>query len=87
LAPSGSIGDDFVCVGGPDEGLWPLVVIDDEAVDGSLQIDDVLEDSAFEATLGEHGEEALDGVEPAESVVGAKVRWLRWMPRSRHDST
>jgi hypothetical protein len=34
-------------------------VIGDEAVDGGLKIDDALEDAAFEATLGEDGEEAL----------------------------
>jgi len=33
-------GDDFVRIGGPDEGLWLLVMIDDEAVDGGLEIDD-----------------------------------------------
>jgi hypothetical protein len=38
-------GDDFVWIGGPDEGLWLLVVVGDEAaaravagrVDGSLE--------------------------------------------------
>jgi hypothetical protein len=50
-------GDDFVWIGGPDEGLWLLV-------DGGLEIDDAFEDAAFEAPLGEDGEETLDGVEP-----------------------
>ncbi len=45
--PSGSGCDDFVRVGGPDEGLWLLVVVDDEAVDRGLQIDDALEDAAL----------------------------------------
>jgi hypothetical protein len=40
-------------------------MIDDEAVDGFLQIDDALENPALEAALGEDGEEALDGIEPA----------------------
>jgi hypothetical protein len=30
-------GDDFVRIGGPDEGLRLLVMIDDEAVDGGLE--------------------------------------------------
>jgi hypothetical protein len=36
-------------------------MIDDEAVDGGLEIDDALENPA----LGEDGEEVLDGIEPA----------------------
>jgi hypothetical protein len=31
-------GDDFVWIGGPDEGLWLLVVVGDEAIDGGLEI-------------------------------------------------
>jgi hypothetical protein len=52
-------GNDFVWIGGPDEGLWSLVVVGDEAIDGSgLEIDDAFEDAALEAPRGE------DGVEP-----------------------
>src|ERR1700692_584672 len=57
-------GDDFVWIGGPDEGIWLLVVVGDEAIDGGLEIDDAFEDAALEAPLGEDGEETLDGVEP-----------------------
>src|ERR1700674_2676646 len=57
-------GDDFVWIGGPDEGLCLLVVVGDEAIDGGLEIDDAFEDAALEAPLGEDGEETLDGVEP-----------------------
>src|SRR6202163_2558527 len=57
-------GDDFVWIGGPDQGLWLLVVVGDEAIDGGLEIDDASEDAALEAPLGEDGEETLDGVEP-----------------------
>jgi hypothetical protein len=46
-------GDDFVWIGGPDEGLWLLVVVGDEAIDGGLEIDDAFEDAALEAPLGE----------------------------------
>jgi len=45
-------GDDFVWIGGPDEGLWLLVVVGDEAIDGGLEIDDAFEDAALEAPLG-----------------------------------
>ena len=54
-------GDDFVWIGAPDEGLWLLVVVGDEAIDGGLEIDEALEDAALEAPLGEDGEETLDG--------------------------
>ena len=64
LAPSGGGGNDFIGIGGPDKRLWLLVVVDDEAVDVGLQIDDAFEDPAFEAALGEDGEETFDGVEP-----------------------
>ena len=60
-------GDDFVWIGGPDEGLWLLVVVGDEAIDGGLEIDDAFEDAALEAPLGEDGEETLDG--------GVRPRW------------
>jgi hypothetical protein len=36
----------------------------EEAVDGGLEIDDRTEDAAFEAALGQFGEEALDRIEP-----------------------
>jgi hypothetical protein len=44
-------GDDFIWIGGPDEGLWLLVVVGDEAIDGGLEIDDAFEDAALEAPL------------------------------------
>ena len=61
-APDG--GDDFIGIGGPDEGFWVFVVLIQEAVDGGLKVDDGAEDTALQAALGELGEEALDGVEP-----------------------
>jgi len=64
LEPSVSGGDDGVGVGAPDEGLWALVVFDEEAVDGDLQVDDGPEHAVPEASPGELGEEALDGVQP-----------------------
>ena len=61
-------GDDFVWIDGPDEGLWLLVVVGDEAIDGGLEIDDAFEDAALEAPLGEDGEETLDDVEPTSPI-------------------
>jgi hypothetical protein len=40
-------------------------MIDDEAVDGVLDIDDAFEYPALEAALSEDGEAALDCIEPA----------------------
>jgi hypothetical protein len=57
-------GDDLVGIGGPCEGLWHLVCFLDEAVDGSLKVDDGSEDAALYSSLRQLGEEALDGVKP-----------------------
>ena len=62
--PASDSGDDFVWVGGPGEGFGIIVGLDDEAVDGGLEVDDTSKDAALESPLGEFGEEALDGVEP-----------------------
>jgi hypothetical protein len=63
--PSSDGGDDFVWIGGPGEGPGSVVSLGEEAVDGGLEVDDRSEDAAFEPALGEVGEEAFDGVEPA----------------------
>jgi hypothetical protein len=42
---------------------WAFVIVE-EAVDSGLEVGDGPEDAAFEAALGQNGEEALDGVEP-----------------------
>lgn len=57
-------GDDFIWVGGPDEGFGVGILLGDEAVDGGLEIDERMEHAALEAAVGELGEEALNGVEP-----------------------
>jgi hypothetical protein len=64
LVPSLDGGDDGVGVLGPSEGPWIAVGFLDEAVDGSLQRDQRVEDAAFQAVFGQLGEEALDGVQP-----------------------
>lgn len=43
--------DDFVGIGGPGEGLGLLVVVGDEAIDGGLEVNDRVEDTAFQASL------------------------------------
>jgi hypothetical protein len=49
LAPTSHGGDGFVWIGGPGEGLWGLIGLGDEAVDGGLEVDDGSEDAALEA--------------------------------------
>ncbi len=53
--------DDLVWIGGPGEGSWSVVGLGEEAIDGGLEVDDGSEDAA----LGQLGEEAFHGVEPA----------------------
>ncbi len=52
LVPTGCGDDDLVGVGGPDKGSGLLVMIDDKAVNGGLEVDDALEDAALEAAFG-----------------------------------
>ena len=54
-------GDDFVWIGGPGEGLWVVVGLVEETVDGDLEVDNGAEDAVFQAPLRELREEALDG--------------------------
>src|SRR5665213_2213832 len=56
--------DDFGWVCGPFEGLWHLISLGDEAVDGGLEIDDGSEDATFQSLLGQLGEVTFHGVEP-----------------------
>jgi hypothetical protein len=37
LVPAFNGGDDFVGIGGPGEGLWLVVVLNEETVDGGLK--------------------------------------------------
>src|SRR6266404_8339863 len=62
--PAPDSGDDFVWIGRPCE--WPRldVVLDKEAIDCRLQVDNRSEDAALQSALGQFGEEAFDGVEP-----------------------
>lgn len=61
-APCG--GDDLTRVCGPDERPWAFIVLGKEAVDGSVEVDERVEDAAFETAVGQLGEEALNGIQP-----------------------
>jgi len=62
--PSFDGGDDFVWVCGPCEGLGIVIGLIEEAVDGGPEFPDGSKDAALEASFGEFGEEAFDGIEP-----------------------
>ena len=62
--PSGGSGDNFIKVGLPSERLWVDVVVCNVSIDGSLYIDDADRAAAFDASFGQHGEEAFNRVQP-----------------------
>ena len=65
MEPTVSSCDDFIAIGGPCEWLgFASIVFVDEAVDGSLQINDGMEDAVFEPSPCQLGEEALYSVQP-----------------------
>lgn len=49
---------------GPAEGFWVFILLGDEAVDGSLKIDNGVEHTALQPSLCQLGKEAFDGIEP-----------------------
>ena len=62
-APDGS--DNLIGIGLPDEPPGFLIMILDEAIDGGLEIKDGAEaPPLLHASVGQLGEEALDGVQP-----------------------
>jgi hypothetical protein len=64
LVPAANGGDDFLGVSGPNEGLWHLICLVDEAIDRGLELDNGSEDTALQAFPGKLGEVAFHGVEP-----------------------
>ncbi len=57
--------DDFVRIRGPSEWLGlGCVVLDEEAVDGCLQVDEGMEDAAIQSSLRQLRKEPLDGIQP-----------------------
>ena len=61
-APDG--GDDFLWIGGPDEGFGLGIVFRQIAIDRDLEIEDRAEHAALQSPFGEFGEETFDSVEP-----------------------
>ena len=74
MVPPFDGGDDFVWVLGPSEGFRVIVGFDEKAVDRRLKLDDGSEHAAFEAPLGQFGEEAFDCVEPGCGSWGEAPR-------------
>ena len=70
MAPSFDGGDDLLRDSGPFKGFRFFVGLGDEAVDGDLQVDKGIKDATLEATSGELGEVALDGIEPGAGRRG-----------------
>ena len=68
--PTFDVGNDFVWICIPCEGLRLCIVFDDEAIDGRLQIDDRDEHAALQPPFGEFGEEAFDGVDHESTMSG-----------------
>ena len=62
--PASDSLDDFVWISGPCERFRCGVVLDDEAIDGGLQVDNRYEDAALQPSLSELCEEAFDRIEP-----------------------
>ena len=80
MFPSFDSSEDAAWACGPYEGLGVSVSFGDEALDGEFELCDGSEDAAFEALVGEFGEEALDGVEPGSGSwreVESPARVLR----------
>jgi hypothetical protein len=76
LVPSLDGGDDFIRVGRPREWLRIGVCFSDEAVDDRLEIDDGAEDTTFQATSAELGEEPSTALSQ-EHEVGVKWKTKR----------
>jgi hypothetical protein len=57
--------DDLIGVSAPDKGFcFGSVVLVDKSVDCGLEVNKGMEDAAFQASLGQLGEEAFKGVGP-----------------------
>ena len=82
MVPSSDSGDDFVWVGGPGEGFGIIVGLDDEAVDGGLEVDDTSKDTALESPFGEFGEAPSTALSH-EQEVGVKWKVKRGWRSSR----
>ena len=66
--------DDLVGSSGQFKGFRFVLVSGNKAVDGGLQVGKGIQDATLEASSGELGEVALDGVEPGPNLGGAYGR-------------
>jgi len=71
LVPSLDGGDDFIRIGRPGEWLRVGVGLSDEPIDGRLEIDDGAEDTTFQPTSAELGENPSTALSQ-EHEVGVK---------------
>src|SRR6188472_1103819 len=62
--PADDLLDDAVGIGGPKEGLGPLIVLVEIAVDGGLEVDQGVEGTAPQAASSKGGEEGFHGIGP-----------------------
>ena len=70
MPPAIDGSDDFVGIGGPDKGLWFIVCLGKEAIDGGLEFDDGAEHTALEAAAGQLGEVSFDCIQPGGGCRG-----------------
>jgi hypothetical protein len=61
---AGDFFEDVGSFGGPDEGLWILVVVVDVVADGQDELFEVAEDAAPQLVLCQVTEEAFNHIEP-----------------------
>ena len=76
--PTFDSGNNFVWIGGPGEGFGVVVGLDDEAVNGGLQINEGVEDAPVETPLGEFSEEVFNGIGP-RAGCGREVKGEAFM--------
>ena len=72
MAPSFDSSDDFIRAGGPGKRFGIFVGFGDEAIDGGLEIDESVEDAAFERRLASLAKKPSTALSQEEEVG---VKW------------
>src|ERR1035437_9958425 len=72
--PSAYGGDNVIRVGGPDERFWLHIVLFQEAVDRSLEIEDRMEHAPFQSATVSKGAASLHGHVPSHLLHPLRVR-------------